>query len=78
MLAAEHALIDISLISCSPNFHLRVSFGINLQLSIFTQRQSQAEVTQPDSYRGSAQQKALDVVRKLSKQAFCGSFKRVT
>ncbi len=46
MLASEHILIDISLISCSPIDDLRISFGIYHQLSIFNQQQYQAAVTQ--------------------------------
>jgi hypothetical protein len=53
MLAAEQILIDISLISCSPNctnitqlWNLPAGRQVYHQLSIFDQQQYRAEVTQ--------------------------------
>ena len=53
MLAAEHILIDITLISCSPSFtnitelwNLPACRQVYHQLSIFGQQQYRAEVTQ--------------------------------
>ncbi len=49
MLALEYILIDISLINCSPNCYLPISFGINDRLSIFDQQQYRATVTRNTS-----------------------------
>jgi hypothetical protein len=54
MLASEHILIDVTLISSAslrsqwrvPTLESQMSFGIYHQLSIFDQQQYQAEVTQ--------------------------------